>query len=113
MSEIEAFSTPTIKALPVSVSETGWPLVALIPSLLPSIFSTVPRKRWVCGCWAEAVDTAKAATKAAAVKMRSVVMVSPQKQGAETIHPPAAKAKGLSRIDPAQRGLSHSIRHES
>src|SRR3974390_2256633 len=78
MSVADAFITPTISALSASFKVTG-PLAALIYSVLPSTLSMVPLIPWVC-C-AEAVATANTVAKAAAVRIRIVLMSQSPKRG--------------------------------
>src|ERR1700693_1285420 len=71
MSAADAFTRATIIALSSSVRLTG-PLADLMYRVLPSTLSIVPATRWAC-C-AEAVETANTVAKAAAVKIRIVLM---------------------------------------
>src|ERR1700730_1831901 len=76
MSATDAFTTPTIRALSASFRGSG-PLAALMYSVLPSTLSMVPLTRWVC-C-AEAVETANTVAKAAAVRIRIVLILNLQR----------------------------------
>src|SRR5712671_1708854 len=71
MSAADAFTRATISALSASVRLTG-PLADLMYRVLPSTLSIVPATRWAC-C-AEAVETANTVAKAAAVRVRIVLM---------------------------------------
>src|ERR1700733_11887837 len=71
MSAADAFTRATISALSASVRLTG-PLADLMYRVLPSTLSIVPATRWAC-C-AEAVATTNTVAKAAAVKIRFVLM---------------------------------------
>src|SRR5262249_40520688 len=72
ISASEAFTTPTIVALPVSVSVAAAPSRVFTDSVLPSTFSMVPRSRWVC---ARAGEIASAAMKAALATMHPAILV--------------------------------------
>src|SRR6516165_1825380 len=61
ISASEAFTTPTIVALPVSVSVAAAPSRVFTDSVLPSTFSIVPRSLWVCATAGEIASAAKAA----------------------------------------------------
>src|SRR5260370_9057545 len=93
MSAADAFSRATISALSASVRLTG-PLADLMYRVLPSTLSIVPATRWAC-C-PEAVETANTVAKAAAVKIRIVLMSGLPKgvTRGPRIHPPARVAKG-------------------
>src|ERR1700729_786651 len=94
MSAADAFTRATIIALSASVRLTG-PLADLMYRVLPSTLSIVPATRWAC-C-AEAVETANTVAKAAAVKIRIVLMSGlPRVTRGPTIHPPARIAKGCA-----------------
>src|SRR5258707_11487767 len=71
MAATDAFIRATINALSESVRLTG-PLADLMYRVLPSTLSIVPATRWAC-C-AGAVETASTVAKAAAVKIRIVLM---------------------------------------
>src|SRR5262249_6886407 len=73
MSAADALIRATTSALSASFSMTG-PLAALMYSVLPSTLSRAPATRCVVGCWADAVETANTAAKAAAVMIRMVLM---------------------------------------
>src|SRR5262249_54926010 len=72
ISASEAFTTPTIVALPVSVSVAAAPSPVFTDSVLPSTFSMVPRSRWV---WARAGETASAARRAAPASMHPAILL--------------------------------------
>src|SRR5258707_11051475 len=93
MSAADAFTRATISALSASVRLTG-PLADLMYRVLPSTLSIVPATRWAC-C-AEAVETANTVAKAAAVKIRIVLMSGLPKgvTRGPRIHPPARIAQG-------------------
>src|SRR6516165_5543779 len=93
MSATVAFTTPTINELSASFRVTG-PLDALMYSVLPSTLSIVPSRRWAC-C-AEAVATVNTVAKAAAVKIRSMLMSQSPKRVTDgrRIHRRSRKAKG-------------------
>src|SRR5262249_13909191 len=65
MSDIDAFSTPTTAALPVSVMCTSPPVRDLTDSTLPSSLSMVPRTRVLCACAAPTIRTVATAAAAA------------------------------------------------
>src|SRR5579864_2617531 len=106
MSAMVAFTTPTISALSASVSVTGAPSGPLISSVLPSTFSIVPFTR--CVCCADALVTAMAAAKAAAVKIRMVFMSFLPRVGAGKgrLHRGTGDAKGLGQRASGRRPLS-------
>src|ERR1700674_4999910 len=76
MSATDALATPTIRALSASLRVSG-PLADLMYSVLPSTLSMVPLTRWVC-C-ADAVETANTVAKAAAVRIRIVLILDLQR----------------------------------
>src|SRR5258707_5775836 len=104
MSAADAFTRATISALSASVRLTG-PLADLMYRVLPSTLSIVPATRWAC-C-AEAVETANTVAKAAAVKIRIVLMSGLPKglTRGPRIHPPARIAKGCAPGPLAAGGL--------
>src|ERR1700745_1822761 len=69
-----ALTTPYTAALSVSFTFTSPASPALTVSVEPSTASIGPRRRTVCGCCANADDTASTATKAAPATRRSVVL---------------------------------------
>src|SRR5437763_11653222 len=92
MSASVAFTTLTTTALPVRVSVACVPSRVFTPSVLPSTFSMVPRRRVVCGCCAQAdvtttdvtttdvtttdeADTAIRAAKVVLAKVRDAMLM--------------------------------------
>src|SRR5579871_1953249 len=73
MSAADALIRATISALSASFRTTG-PLAALMYSVLPSTLSRVPATRCVAGCCADALEIANTAARAAAVKIRMVLI---------------------------------------
>src|SRR6266446_29173 len=69
-----ALTTPYTAALSVSFTFTSPASPALTVSVEPSTASIGPRRRTVCGCCANAGDTASTATKAAPASRRRVVL---------------------------------------
>src|SRR6266436_730070 len=69
-----ALTTPYTAALSVSFTFTSPASPALTVSVEPSTASIGPRRRTVCGCCANADDTASTATKAAPASRRRVVL---------------------------------------
>src|SRR6516225_7973952 len=69
-----ALTTPYTAALSVSFTFTSPASPALTVSVEPSTASIGPRRRTVCGCCANADDTASPATKAAPASRRRVVL---------------------------------------
>src|SRR5262245_61295078 len=70
-----ALTTPYTAALSVSLTFTSPASPALTVSVGPSTASIGPRSRTVCGCCANADEVASAATKAAPVSRRRVVLL--------------------------------------
>src|SRR6266849_5394411 len=117
MSAADAFTRATISALSASVRLTG-PLADLMYRVLPSTLSIVPATRWAC-C-AEAVENANTVAKAAAVRIRIVLMSGLPKgvtRGAENT-PAGADSEGvrtgpLGRRRPGDNGSRNSAQNGS
>src|SRR6516164_11139806 len=101
-----ALTTPYTAALSVSFTFTSPASPALTVSVEPSTASIGPRRRTVCGCCANADDTASPATRAAPASRRCVVlpMLFLRKKMA------ACRHHGTARLKQSGRGSPHSHR---